>query len=293
MNVHCRAAPIHSMLPGRRSATRKEPPVSELIPRPDHPPQRTQRLGFGTRVAAVRRNRRLALGGAGVLLLLVLFIIVAAIINHRGGHYAAAGVAQTFAAPRAGNSAKIALTANAAMVSVHPLDTGNPNLMQGSFTPGKERGDATLTHKGDTWALDEENGSADSPDSATWDVGIASDIALNLTMTLDATSSDVDLKALTLTALTAEANASTLRLVLPASYSGDTKGRITAAAGNVQVTVPPGAAVRIVIETKAGSRDVPSRFVQKNGGYETPEYASAKNRLTLTISANAGRVTII
>jgi hypothetical protein len=281
------------MLPSRRRATRKEPPVSELIPMPDRPTQGTQRLGVGARVAAVRRNRRLALVGAGLLLLLVLFIVVAAILNHRGGHYAAAGVAQTFAAPRAGETARITLTANAATVGVHPLDTGNPNLMQGSFTPGRQRGDAILAHKGDTWALDEENGSADSPDSAAWDVGIAAGIALNLTMTLDATSSDVDLKALTLTALTAEANASTLRLVLPASYSGDTKGRITAAAGNVQVTVPPGAAVRVVIETKAGSRDVPARFVQKNGGYETPEYAGAKNRLTLTISANAGRVTII
>ena len=115
----------------------------------------------------------------------------------------------------------------------------------------------------------------------------------SLSMTLDATSSDVDLKALNLTALNAEANASTFRLVLPASYTGDAKGRIKAAAGNVQVTVPPGAAVRIRIETKAGSRDVPSRFIQKNGGYETPEYAGAKNRLTLTISANAGRVTIV
>ena len=265
--------------------------MSDLIPRPDGP---TQRIGIGARsAAAVRRNRRLALGGAALVLLLVLFIIVAAILNLRGGHYAPAGVAQTFAAPHAGNTAKIALTANAATVGVHPLDTGNANLLQGSFTPGKQRGDAILAHNGDTWKLDEEHGSADSPDSAAWDVGIAMDISLDLTMTLDATSSDVDLKALTLTSLTAEANASTLRLVLPASYSGDTKGRIKAAAGNVQVTVPPGAAVRVVIETKAGSRDVPTRFIQKNGGYETPEYASAKNRLTLTISANAGRVTII
>jgi hypothetical protein len=141
--------------------------------------------------------------------------------------------------------------------------------------------------------LQEENGSPDSADSAAWDVGIAPGIALDLSLTLDATSSNVDLQALSLTALSAEANASTFRLILPASYSGDVKGTIKAAAGNVQVTIPPGAAVRIVIQTKAGSRDVPSRFVQKNGGYETPDYASAKNRLTLTISANAGRVTII
>lgn len=258
----------------------------------DQPTNPTKRLTTVARATIPRRRRLLLLAGGAILLLFVV-IICAMWLNLRGGRHAVAGVAQTFAAPRGGNSGKIVLTANAATVGIHLLDTGNPNLLQGSFTPGKDRGDALLQHKGDAWVVQEEKGSSDSPDSAIWDVGIASGIALDLSMTLDATSSDVDLKALSLTALDAEANASTFRLVLPASYTGDAKGRIKAAAGNVQVTVPPGAAVRIVIETKAGSRDVPSRFVQKNGGYETPEYAGAKNRLTLTISANAGRVTII
>ncbi len=253
----------------------------------------TKRIGLRARVLVPRSRRLLLVGGAGAILLLLVVIVIAVLLNLRSDKHAAAGVAQTFAAPRAGNSGKIALTANAAMVGVHPLDTGNPNLLQGAFTPGKDRGDVLLQHKGETWTVQEENGSSDSADSATWDIGIAPGIALDLSMTLDATSSDVDLKALSLTALDAEANASTFRLVLPVSYTGDAKGRIKAAAGNVQVTIPPGAAVRIVIETKAGSRDVPTRFVQKNGGYETPEYAGAKNRFTLTISANAGRVTIV
>jgi hypothetical protein len=264
--------------------------VSEIVPYHDRPTEPTNYRG---RLSTFRPRRLLIIGGgvAGALLLLV--IASAIILNLRGGRHAAAGVAQTFAAPRAGSTGKIEVTANAATVGIHPLDANNPNLLQGSFTPGKDRGDALLQHKGETWKLAEENGSADSADTAAWDVGIAAGIALDLTMTLDATSSDVDLKALTLTALNAEANASTLRLVLPASYGGDTKGKITAAAGQVQVTVPPGAAVRIVIETKSGSRDVPPRFIQRNGGYESPEYAGAKNRLTLTISANAGRVTVI
>lgn len=261
----------------------------------DPPTDPTKRITAAGRVIPIiPRRQRLLLLGAGAILLLLVVIISVMWLNLRGGTHAVAGVAQTFAAPRAGNSGKIALTANAATVGIHPLDTGNPNLLQGSFTPGKDRGDALLQHKGDAWMVREEHGSSDSPDAAAWDVGIAPGIALDLSITLDATSSDVDLNSLSLTALTAEANASTFRLVLPASYTGDVKGRIKAAAGNVQVTVPPGAAVRIIIETKAGSRDVPSRFVQKNGGYETPEYAGAKsNRLTLTISANAGRVTIV
>ncbi len=260
--------------------------------RPTDPTHPTKRINTVARVIMPRRRRLLLVGGGAILLLLIVSV-VAVWLNSRGDTHVTAGVAQTFAAPRAGNNGKIALTANAATVGIHPLDAGNPNLLQGSFTPGRDRGDALLQHKGDTWIVQEENGSSDSPDSAAWDVGIAPDIALDLSMTLDATSSDVDLKALNLTVLNAEANASTFRLVLPASYTGDAKGRIKAAAGNVQVTVPPGAAVRIRIETKAGSRDVPSRFIQKNGGYETPEYAGAKNRLTLTISANAGRVTIV
>ena len=259
----------------------------------DPPPDPTKRIGNVARIVTPRRRRLLLLGGGGAIFLLLIVIVVAVLLNVRGDKHTAAGVAQTFAAPRAGNSGTITLIANAATVGVHPLDTGNPNLLQGSFTPGKDRGDALLQHKGERWMLQEENGSADSADSAAWDVGIAPGIALDLSMTLDATSSDVDLRALSLTSLNAEANASTLRLVLPASYTGDAKGKIKAAAGNVQVTVPPGAAVRFVIETKAGSRDVPARFLQKNGGYETPEYAGAKNRLTLTISANAGRVTIV
>ena len=254
----------------------------------------TRRIGLIARVVTPRHRRRLLLvGGAGAIFIVLVIIAVVVAVNLRGGKHAAAGVVQTFAAPRAGSTGKIALTANAATVGVHPLDTSNPNLLQGSFTPGKYRGDVLLQHKSETWALQEENGSSDSADSATWDIGIAPGIALDLSMTLDATSSDVDLKALSLTALDAEANASTFRLVLPATYTGDAKGRIKAAAGSVQVTVPPGAAVRIVVETKNGSRDVPARFVQKNGGYETPEYAGAKYRFTLTISANAGRVTII
>ncbi|HEY7909671.1 MAG TPA: hypothetical protein VIC60_12390, partial [Thermomicrobiales bacterium] len=224
----------------------------------DSPPDPTKRIGNVARIVTPWRRRLILLGGGGAIFLLLIVIVVAVLLNVRGDKHAAAGVAQTFAAPRAGNSGKVTLIANAATVGVHPLDTGNPNLLQGSFTPGKDRGDALLQHKGETWMLQEENGSADSADSAAWDVGIAPGIALDLSLTLDATSSNVDLQALSLTALSAEANASTLRLVLPASYTGDAKGQIKAAAGNVQVTVPPGAAVRFVIETKAGSRDVPA-----------------------------------
>ncbi len=252
--------------------------------------ERAARRGWRRRL----RISRLALVLAGGVALGILVLVVAiVIVLHSGRSHTAAGVPQTFAAPRAGDTGAIALAANAATVSIHALDTSNPNLLQGSFTPGKGRGDANLQHKGDTWRLSEESADPNSGETANWDVGIAPGVALNLTLSLNASSSDVDLKAATLTGLSADACASALRLVLPTTYSGDVKGKVNASAGNVQITVPPGAAVRLIIETKGGSRDVPARFTQRNGGYETPDYASAKNRLILTVYAPAGRVTVI
>ena len=229
--------------------------------------------------------------GVGLVVLIVVGIWV--LIATRGGNDGATpGVAQTFAAPRAGTAAKVNLTANAATVSLHPLELNNANLLQGSFTPGKDRGDALLQHKGDTWALSEEHGDEDHAEAAAWDVGLASGVGLDLTLSLNASSADLNMQGLTLTGLGIESNAGTVRLTLPASYNGDVKSTIKATAGGVQLTVPAGAAVRVVIETKAGSRDVSSRFTQKDGGYETPEFATAKNRITIKITADAGRVTV-
>jgi hypothetical protein len=229
----------------------------------------------------------------GIGLVVVVGVGIWVLIATRGGGgNAAPGVAQTFAAPRSTTAAKINLATNAATVSLHPLELNNANLLQGSFTPGKDRGNALLAHKGDTWYLSEENADRDHADAAAWDVGLASGVGLDLTLSLNASSADVNMQGLTLAGLGIDANAGTVRLTLPATYSGDIKGTIKAAAGSVQVTVPAGAAVRVVIETKAGSRDVSGRFVQKDGGYETPEFATAKNRITIRIIADAGRVTV-
>lgn len=165
-------------------------------------------------------------------------------------------MAQTFAAPRSGTTGKIDLTANAATVVLRPLETNNANLLQGAYTPGKDRGNALLQHKGETWALSEENGTRDPTDAAAWEIGLASGVALDLTLMLNAASADLKLQGLTLAGLGIESNAGTVRCTLPLTYSGDAMAAITANAGGVQLTVPTGAAVRGVIETRAGSRDI-------------------------------------
>lgn len=240
------------------------------------------------------RLRLLPLAVVGALAVAMVSLIVVGVVRNvrAPDDNAAPGVAQTFAAPRSGTAGKIELTANAATVLLRPLAIGNPNLLQGTYTPGKDRGDALLQHKGDVWVLSEENGAREPADSATWEIGLATDVALDLTLLLNATSADLNLQGVTLASLSVEANAGTVRATLPANYSGDAKAAITANAGGVQLTVPAGAAVRLMIETRAGSRDVSPRFIARDGGYETPEFATAKNRLTVRIKANAGRVTV-
>jgi hypothetical protein len=227
--------------------------------------------------------------GLVVVVVVGIWVVIA---TRGGGGNAAPGVAQTFAAPRAGTAAKVNLAANAATVGLHPLDLNYANLLQGSFTPGKDRGNALLQHKSDTWFLSEEDADRDHSDAAAWDVGLASGVGLDLSLSLGASSADLNMQGLTLAGLGIDANAGTVRLTLPTAYSGDVKSTIRAAAGSVQLTVPAGAAVRVIIETKAGSRDVSSRFTEKDGGYETPEFASAKTRITIRITADAGRVTV-
>ncbi len=254
----------------------------------------TERLRAPSPARKHARLRLLPLAVVGALALIMVGVIAIGVVRAlRGqGGNAAPGVAQTFAAPRSGTTGKINLIANAATVLLRPLETGNPNLLQGSYTPGKDRGNALMQHKGETWTLTEENGAKDAAEDAAWEIGLASGVALDLTLMLDASSADLNLQGLTLAGLGIESNAGTVRCTLPLDYHGDAMAAITANAGGVQLTVPTGAAVRVVIETRAGSRDVSPRFTQRDGGYETPEFATAKNRITLRIKANAGRVTV-
>lgn len=240
------------------------------------------------------RLRLLPLVVVGALALVMVGVIGIGVLRElqAPNSNAAPGVAQTFAAPRSGMTGKIALTANAATVVLRPLETNNANLLQGAYTPGRDRGNALVQHTGETWALSEENGAREPADAAAWEIGLAPGVALDLTLMLNATSADLNLQGLTLASLGIEANAGTVRATLPREYGGDAQAAITANAGSVQLTVPTGAAVRVVIETRAGSRDVSPRFMQRDGGYETPEFATAKNRLTLRVKANAGRVTV-
>jgi hypothetical protein len=133
------------------------------------------------------------------------------------------------------------------------------------------------------------------------DVHLGSDLPTSFTMNSGAGEFDVDLSDVQVTDVRVNTGASTLRLVLP-KPSGDVSVRISAGASNVIVTVPEGVDARI--STSGGLLSLRSdnvRLGQEGGtggcvacgsSVQTSGYSTAKDRVTVTMSAGASSITV-
>ena len=133
------------------------------------------------------------------------------------------------------------------------------------------------------------------------DVHLASDVPTSFTMNSGAGEFDVDLSDVRVTDVRMNTGASTLRLVLP-KPSGDVAVRIDAGASNLVVTVPDGVDARI--STSGGLLTLRSDNVRlgEGGGtggcvacgssVQTSGYSSAKDRVTVTMTAGASSITV-
>jgi len=133
------------------------------------------------------------------------------------------------------------------------------------------------------------------------DVHLASDVPTSFTMNSGAGEFDVDLSDVRVTDVRMNTGASTLRLVLP-KPSGDVAVRIDAGASNLVVTVPDGVDARI--STSGGLLTLRSdngRLGEGGGtggcvacgsSVQTTGYSSAKDRVTVTMTAGASSITV-
>jgi hypothetical protein len=97
-----------------------------------------------------------------------------------------------------------------------------------------------------------------------------------------------DLAGATLDRLAVEVNAGSVAIGLPAdSFSGD----LAANAGSLALCVPDGLALRVRSTAALGSIDVDG-LVRAGDAWETPGYATARNKADLAIEASVGSVTI-
>jgi hypothetical protein len=125
-----------------------------------------------------------------------------------------------------------------------------------------------------------------------WRLMVSPEVVLELEIRAGAADLDLDLRDLNVRRLVVGAGASDIRVLLPAN-AGSTHVEIAAGATDVEITVPRGVAARIENDSFVSSTQIDSaRFFDTDDGHESPDYATARNRVNIEIEGFAADVTI-
>ncbi|MCP4539305.1 MAG: hypothetical protein GY832_19385 [Chloroflexi bacterium] len=127
-------------------------------------------------------------------------------------------------------------------------------------------------------------------DEWRWDLGLSSDVPLELDISLGAGQADLDLTGLTLNNLDVDMGVGEITIILP--DEGRFQANIDSAIGQTTIVIPEGMSARIHFDTALAARQLPGRYHQRGDAYVSPSYDSADNRVDLEISQAIGNVTI-
>jgi hypothetical protein len=129
--------------------------------------------------------------------------------------------------------------------------------------------------------------------SSEWMVGLTTEVPLDLKIDAGANKSVLDLRDLKVRRLDLQTGASDTRVLLPRS-AGMTMVKASHGAASLTLEVPPGVAARIKTTMAIGSTQVDeTRFPRSAGGYESPDYATATNRVDIDASGGVGSLKVI
>jgi hypothetical protein len=125
-----------------------------------------------------------------------------------------------------------------------------------------------------------------------WRVGVTGEVPLDLRIDSGAARGRYDLGDVLLRSLTIKTGASDTRVTLPRA-AGATRVRAESGAASLTFEVPQGVAARIRGSMALGSTRVDeSRFPRGGGGWESPGYEQAPNRIELEVSGGVGSVDV-
>lgn len=127
---------------------------------------------------------------------------------------------------------------------------------------------------------------------SSWTVGLTPDVPLDLRVDAGASRNRLDLRDLQVRSLDLHTGASNTRIVLPRA-AGATSVRAETGAASLTIEVPDGVAARIRTRVVLGSVQVDeSRFSRVAGGYESPDYATAPNRVDIDVQGGVGSLRV-
>lgn len=129
--------------------------------------------------------------------------------------------------------------------------------------------------------------------ASTWTVGLTAAVPLDLRVDAGASRAVLDLRDLRVRSLELQTGASETRVLLPKA-AGATTVRAQAGAASLTFEVPPGVAARIRTRLALGSAQIDqSRFPASSGGYESPDFATATNRVEIDVEGGLGSVRVV
>ena len=129
--------------------------------------------------------------------------------------------------------------------------------------------------------------------SSRWTIGVTTEVPLDLRVDVGASRTQLDLAGTRLRSLDLHAGASEARVRLPRKAG---LSRVTANAGAASLTfeVPTGVAARIRTRMALGSAQIDqTRFPPTVGGYESPDFASATDRVEIDVQGGVGSLRIV
>jgi hypothetical protein len=185
--------------------------------------------------------------------------------------------------------ASVAIRFGAGALTGHAAGPGN--LLDGTFEGGvvhRSTGPNRVEIEQDT-----TSGLPWLDHGSDWDVGLTTEVPLDLRLDTGASRTMLDLRDVRLRSLELHTGASETRVLLPRA-AGATTVRIESGAASLTLEVPAGVAARIRSRMVLGSSQVDqARFPPVADGYESLDYALATNRIDIDISGGVGSARVI
>ena len=200
------------------------------------------------------------------------------------------GLSETLALPLAGTAdAGVRIRFGAGNLSTRPAAPGN--LVDGEYAGGvihRLVGPGRVELEQDT-----RYGLPWIERRSAWTVGLSAEVPLDLRIDTGASRAVLDLRDLRVRNLELQTGASETRVLLPRA-AGATMVKAQAGAAALTLEVPAGVAARIRARMAIGSTDIDqARFPATAGGYESPDYAVATNRVDVDVQGGVGSVRVI
>lgn len=174
------------------------------------------------------------------------------------------------------------------------------NLLEGAFDGGVEqqssrRGDnldisLKVPHQGIPFVF--FPGIFNSGSRIRWDMRVNPDIPLALELHTGANDAHLDLSTVQVTELAIQTGASATQVDLPAQVEF-TRVKVSAGVASVTLNVPDGVAARLDVNGGLLGVDVDlSRFPKVEGVYQSVDYATAAQRVEISVEAGVGSISV-